>query len=584
MQKKPNFYSSDRPEIAHITNHGYAGPEIPIGGAPDTGGQIYYVNTLSRKLENMGYKVTIFSRGGFPYYESTRIRTKIEFLSPHVRYVYIPGGGETFIRKEDIAIALDEELNWIYRFINKEGEKKNCNPWEVYEFINSHYWDAAVLVISLIERWRNDMVSVSLNRLLEGIVPQKDLQEMHENRHWMAIGEMPSLHLGQLLLNQESLKNHDISQQIRSASSCWARGKALGVNEENILVDYAEEALPPLKTTFEPEFQKLVAAGALGQSILMLSPDVDETLKRNLDSIDRHVWTPHSLGELKDFNYRKRPLDIRRNLKFCERRNHERMICSRTHAFVATSTKIAEYLWLNYRVPIEQTFYFPPCVDRTIFKPYTQDELTKTYRYLSRISKLPVNTLRKSRIIFETSRMDRTKRKDLLISAFSKIIQDYDDILLFIGGGPENELFQIFNDSILSSESLHGRAFMTGPIPEEHIGHMFSLAEIYATGSEMEGYGMCVSQAASAGTPIACSDVIPYSLYHVPEYVEIFPVGNSSAFAQVLRKLLDDDALRIKYSKKLIEKAKMLDWELKSKEFIGYLGKKGIIISEKEMK
>ena len=45
--------------MALITNHGYGGPDIPVGGAPDTGGQNNYVNTLAAKLEVLGYKVTI---------------------------------------------------------------------------------------------------------------------------------------------------------------------------------------------------------------------------------------------------------------------------------------------------------------------------------------------------------------------------------------------------------------------------------------------------------------------------------------------------------------------------------------------
>ncbi len=54
-----DFRSLDRPEIALITNHGYGGCEIPYGGAPDTGGQNVYVNTLAGKLEKLGYKVTV---------------------------------------------------------------------------------------------------------------------------------------------------------------------------------------------------------------------------------------------------------------------------------------------------------------------------------------------------------------------------------------------------------------------------------------------------------------------------------------------------------------------------------------------
>ncbi len=571
------YYLAERPEIAIITNHGYAGPLIPTGGAPDTGGQNYYVNTLARKLEQQGYKITVYTRGGFPFYESTKIRSKTEYLTDNIRYVYIPGGGETFIRKEDIAIALDEELNWLYEYINHEAEIKKCEPWEVYEFINSHYWDAGVLGLSVVERWRNDMVEKSLSQLLSGIISEKELNNLYKERHWMSLGEKPSLFLGLQLLNQESIKNHDIQLKIRAAATSWASGKGLQANEENILVDAAEEALSRLENTFEPALKELVVASALGNSILMMSPESDDSLKRNLDRIDRHVWTPHSLGEIKDYNYRNRTLDVRRDLKFCERRNHERMICHRTRAIIATSTKIAEYLWTHFRVPVNETFYFPPCIDGDTFRPYTEQELNPTYKYMSKICGISVNKLKQSKIIFETSRMDHTKRKDLLIKAFGKIVSDYDDIYLFIGGGPKNELFNTLQNQISDIPELKGRAFLTAPIPDEHIGKIFSIAHIYASASEMEGFGMSVSQSAAAGVPIVSSDLIPYSLYYSPDHTEIFPAGNSVAFAKGIKKLLDNNDLWRKNSENLQIQAKSLNWEAKTKEFLDYLESKRII-------
>ena len=157
------YRSSPRPEIAQITNHGYGGPSIPVGGAPDTGGQNLFVNTLALVLERLGYKVTIFARGGFRHFHSDRLRTGQELLSDHVRYVYVPGGGDHFLAKEEISIALDEQADWLDDFVRREADAKGCEPWEVYELVNTHYWDAAVLGARLIERWRNDVVCRSMN-------------------------------------------------------------------------------------------------------------------------------------------------------------------------------------------------------------------------------------------------------------------------------------------------------------------------------------------------------------------------------------------------------------------------------------
>ena len=208
------------------------------------------------------------------------------------------------------------------------------------------------------------------------------------------------------------------------------------------------------------------------------------------------------------------------------------------------------------------------------------DEIDVLEDLLADISGIKEDRLKAGRIIFETSRMDQTKRKDLLLAAFAKILPDYDDLYLFIGGGPENEIFQILNNQLQDTEILKKRAFLTRPIPDKHIGPMFSLADIYATGSEMEGFGMCVLQAAASGTSIASSDVIPFCLNHVPEYVQMFRAGDVGAFADALCQLLNNEDKRNENSIYLRERACVLDWESKTIEFLDYLRKKGMEITK----
>ena len=139
-----------RPRTALITNHGYAGRDIPLGGAPDTGGQNYYVNSLAAALEEIGFDVTVFARGGFPFFESDRTREGTEAVSDHIRYVFVPGGGDAFIRKEDIAVALDEETVFLDAYISARAAESGCAPWEYFEIINTHYWDAGIMAVNRI--------------------------------------------------------------------------------------------------------------------------------------------------------------------------------------------------------------------------------------------------------------------------------------------------------------------------------------------------------------------------------------------------------------------------------------------------
>ncbi len=574
------YRRSRRPEIAQITNHGYGGPDIPVGGAPDTGGQNFFVNTLALVLERLGYKVTVFARGGFPHFHSDRLRAGEEFLSEHVRYVYVPGGGQKFLAKEKISIALDEELNWLDAFVRREAGAKGCEPWEVYEIVNTHYWDAAVLGVGLVERWRDDVVSQAMTRLLEGVVPEETLREVHESRHWQAVGEVPGFHLGRLLVQRVDQRTLPIGEQVRAAAASWIASKGLDSTIVSRLVEAVEEALARVGGGISVAYERLVASAALGQAIVALVPAIDERLKYDLAHTDKHVWTPHSIGQLKDLNFRQRPHEVRRKMRFCERRSHERMVTSRIRAVAATSARMAETLWTHYRVPLEETFYFPPCVDGLIFRPYAGAETDAAYSYLAEVSGLAEERLRAGRIVFEASRMDQTKRKDLLLGAFARIAQDYDGLYLFIGGGPENEVFQALRQQLGYTEALEGRAFLTGAIPGEHMGPLFSIAAVYASPSEMEGFGMSVSQAAAAGTPIVSSDKIPFSVQFAAGDTEIFPAGDSGAMALSLRRVLDGGAEIEGRVRRLREKVHDLDWELKTAEFLDYLRQRGIEVAE----
>ncbi|MGI9516399.1 MAG: glycosyltransferase [Pirellulaceae bacterium] len=577
-QQDSAFRDVDCPEIALVTNHGYGGATIPVGGAPDTGGQNFYVNTLAHQMELLGYKVTIFARGGFPFFESDRVRGGTEYLSDRVRYVFVPGGGDAFVRKEDIAIALDEQLNWLESWCLQEADARGCQPWELYEFINTHYWDAAVLAVGLSERWRNLIVEASLHRMLRGIVSEAIFDELRQGLRWRAMGEAPDFYLGRLLIYHVGLADRPIDQQVRAAATMWASARGLDAAAENRLVDRAMEHLQRKDVHLDPRYEQLVAAAALGREILASQPESDEQLKRTLARIDRHVWTPHSLGEVKDFNYRDRTLDIRRPLKFCERRNHERMICQRTHAFAATSAKIAEFLWTHYHVPVEETYYFPPCVDRELFRPYTNDEVRPTLKWLSERTGLSVGELENGTLIFETSRMDRTKRKDLLLGGFAKLAADHPDSYLLIGGGPDNDVFASLRDQLAYTEQLQGRAFLLGAIPEEFIGPIFSVADIYATASEMEGFGMSASQAASAGTPVVSTDTIPFCMHHASEQALLFRPGDVDGLVTALRCLITDPVERERRGKEIESTLTELDWYQRTRDFITYLDRRGFEI------
>lgn len=566
------FRTAARPDVALITNHGYGGARVPVGGAPDTGGQNLYVNSLAIALDRLGHRVTIFARGGFPYFGEERVREGSEYLSDHVRYVFVPGGGETFIRKEEIAVALDEQTDWLAEFIGKEAAERGVEPWDVYGLIGTHYWDAAVLASRLVERWRDTVAGRAIAGLLQDAAPQGSLE------HLAPSGIAPVQQLGASLLAGHGSASDPLDGRIGNAAAAWARARQLPDGAAGELAAHVEQALAARRDSLAPGLEVLLAEEVLGQALLDRCPVEREALEASLAVVDRHVWTPHSLGDLKDENLRDKPAEVRRELRFCERRSHERMVCDRTRRFAATSLEIADRLRTRYDVSTDSMFYFPPCVDGDLFRPYGGDETAATWRYLAGLSGVSEQRLRASKIVFETSRMDGAKRKDLLLEAFGRVARSREETYLFIGGGPNNAIFEELERVRQADDTLVRRAFLTGFIPDEHMGPLFSIAAVYASPSEMEGFGMSVAQAAASRTAILTTELTPFAVQYVPDAALIVSPGSVAQLARGLETLLADDAGRERRASALAEKAAELDWERQTAMFLDWLRRSGIAL------
>jgi glycosyltransferase involved in cell wall biosynthesis len=391
--------------------------------------------------------------------------------------------------------------------------------------------------------------------------------------------------LGQVLIRNAGPPTIPLAERVHQAAErlAAARGEKPAPVVQR-LVHATQSAISESEKKLAPAVMTLLAADVVGAAVLDAFPQQAEDLRKQLDAVDRHVWTPHSLGSLKDQNFRDQPVEVRRELKFCERRSHERAVCNRTRMFAATSEEIARQFRTHFGVSAERIFYYPPCVDPTVFRPRESHELEAAYGYLAELSGIPVETLRASRIVFETSRMDQTKRKDLLLDAFAQVAQQRDDAFLFVGGGPEKDLYHSLVARRDENPDLVGRAFLAGFIPDEHIGPLFSLADVYVSPSEMEGFGMTALQAAASGTALVVSDLTPFAVQYVPDGALIVPAGDVDAFAAATLQVLDNDADRQRRIQELLERVKALHWDAQTLTFVERLKEAGFPITRESNK
>lgn len=112
------FVKSGRTHVLQITNHGVHEWNV-VPGLPDTGGQNVYVNQFTEALIELGYRVTIVNRGGYPHPKTGEMQRGIVYHpSGHARIMYIEDGCDHFVRKEDMydqLLALVQDLKQIGR-------------------------------------------------------------------------------------------------------------------------------------------------------------------------------------------------------------------------------------------------------------------------------------------------------------------------------------------------------------------------------------------------------------------------------------------------------------------------------------
>ncbi len=138
MNNEKLFFTSPRPHVLMITNHGIHQWNI-IPGLPDTGGQNVFVNQFSEALAEQGFKITIVNRGGFPHPKTGEPRTGLIYKNENQRILYLEDGLPEFIRKED----MDERLPILNLALQKHLSEENIRV----DAIISHYWDGAKLGI-----------------------------------------------------------------------------------------------------------------------------------------------------------------------------------------------------------------------------------------------------------------------------------------------------------------------------------------------------------------------------------------------------------------------------------------------------
>ncbi len=280
-------------------------------------------------------------------------------------------------------------------------------------------------------------------------------------------------------------------------------------------------------------------------------------LNRQLRDCKEHFWIPHSLGAVKKRNM---PPHTWEGLHLHERIETERTLLKDLDGVAATSSTIRKSLHDDYGCATD--LFLPPCVEKDRFRPREVPDEDPVWAFLADHSALSAGELRRSRIVTEISRTDRTKCKDLLIRAFATTLEEVNDAVLVLTIDPEarplaDELEGLINDLGISERVIR-LGFVRKQLPA-----LYNITQVYCTPSVMEGFGMSVQEAAASGVPAVTSDLVPFAVEYLlggrvrilegdekkPRLREgagalVVEANYTEGFARALARLLSDDERR----------------------------------------
>ena len=140
------------------------------------------------------------------------------------------------------------------------------------------------------------------------------------------------------------------------------------------------------------------------------------------------------------------------------------------------------------------------------------DELKKQYG----IPQKPV-------ILFVGRVDDHRKGLDFLLRSFKNVLEMIDSILLVVGKGDQTNA-----KKIAMSLGIHNHVFFTGFVNESTLKKCYSLCDVYAVPSRLEGFGLTILEAMAAGKPVVATNVGA-----IPEIIKIGENGTLVQFDDI---------------------------------------------------
>jgi len=163
-------------------------------------------------------------------------------------------------------------------------------------------------------------------------------------------------------------------------------------------------------------------------------------------------------------------------------------------------------------------------------------------------------------VLLYVGRVCEQKGTDLLVDAYAQLRSEGRRIRLVVAG-PIGQFGHEGSDAITSKLQQNDGIYL-GPVDEAILPSVYNMADVFVLPTRnSEMFGMAAIEAQACGRPVVCSN-------HggLPEVVNtssalLFRTGDLLDLSQQLRTLMDDPALRLRFSAAAVTNAQRFAWE-----------------------
>jgi glycosyltransferase involved in cell wall biosynthesis len=222
----------------------------------------------------------------------------------------------------------------------------------------------------------------------------------------------------------------------------------------------------------------------------------------------------------------------------------------RMDAVIAISEFSRRQLIDRLRIPADRVFAVHSGLDHELFRRQTVDRQALLARYGI------VDRPDRSYLLYVGSELDR-KNVPTLLRALSHLPESVHLLKVGLPGPPR---FRTQTLRHIADLGLGSRVWFPEQVPEADLVAFYNAADVYVCASFLEGFGQPVLEAMACGLPVVCSDAASLPEITGPAAILVDP-ADDLAFAEAVRRVLDDPSRRSDMVARGLEQAARFSWD-----------------------